>query len=54
MYFAGEPENASDGPLNRISDIEARNRLMVDLQPVQGQEFRMLHGVFDIVLGSIL
>jgi len=51
MYFAGEPENANDGPLNRISDAAAQKRLMVVLKPIQGQDSRTRFGIFDIVLG---
>ncbi len=54
MYFAGEPENANDGPLNRISDSNTRKRLIVDLQPVQEQGTRMWRGLFNIVLGKNL
>ena len=54
MYFAGEPENANDGPLNRISDSATRKRLIVDLQPVQEQETQMWRGLFNIVLGKNL
>ena len=54
MYFTGEPENANDGPLNRISDSAKRDRLIVDLQPVQEQETRMWRGLFNIVLGKNL
>ena len=54
MYFAGEPENANDGPLNRISDSNTRKRLIVDLQPVQEQGTRMWRGLFNIVLGKTL
>ena len=54
MYFAGEPENANDGPLNRISDSATRKRLIVDLQPIQEQETQMWRGLFNIVLGENL
>ena len=54
MYFTGEPENANDGPLNRISDSATRERLIVDLQPIQEQGTRMWRGVFNIVLGKNL
>ena len=54
MYFAGETENANDGPLNRISDSATRKRLIVDLQPVQEQGTRMWRGLFNIVLGKNL
>jgi protocatechuate 3,4-dioxygenase beta subunit len=54
MYFTGEPENANDGPLNRISDSATRERLIVDLQPVQEQEMRMWRGLLNIVLGKNL
>ena len=54
MYFAGEPENANDGPLNRISDSATRKRLIVDLQPIQEQETQMWRGLFNIVLGKNL
>lgn len=54
MYFTGEPENANDGPLNRISDSAKRERLIVDLQQVQEQETQMWRGLFNIVLGKNL
>ena len=54
MYFAGEPENANDGPLNRISDSATRKRLIVDLQTVQEQGTQMWRGLFNIVLGKNL
>ena len=54
MYFSDEPENANDGPLNRISDSATRERLIVDLLPVQEQETRMWRGLFNIVLGKNL
>ena len=54
MYFTGEPENANDGPLNRISDSAKRQRLIVALQPDQEQETRMWRGLFNIVLGKTL
>ena len=53
MYFSGEPENTNDGPLNRISDAEARKRLIVALQPFRLQGLEMQLGVFDIVLGQM-
>ncbi len=54
MYFTGEPENANDGPLNRISDSATRERLIVDLLPVQELETRIWRGLFNIVLGKTL
>ena len=54
MYFAGETENANDGPLNRISDSATRKRLIVDLQPDREQGTRMWRGLFNIVLGKNL
>ena len=51
MYFAGEPENANDGPLNRISDPALRKRLIVDLQPAQVHDTKMRLAVFNIVVG---
>jgi protocatechuate 3,4-dioxygenase beta subunit len=52
MYVAGESTNATDSVLMAVRDPAARNRLVVDLQPVQGSGAAALTGKFDIVLGS--
>jgi protocatechuate 3,4-dioxygenase beta subunit len=52
MYVAGEPTNAADPALMSVRDPTARNRLVVDLHPVQGNGAAALTGKFDIVLGS--
>ncbi|MGE5271857.1 MAG: intradiol ring-cleavage dioxygenase [Thiohalocapsa sp.] len=51
MYVAGEPRNAADSVLMGVRDPAARNRLIVDLHPVQGSGPATLAGKFDIVLG---
>jgi protocatechuate 3,4-dioxygenase beta subunit len=50
LYVAGEPQNASDGPLNRIRDRRAREALIVALVPAPEIEPAALKGRFDIVL----
>jgi protocatechuate 3,4-dioxygenase beta subunit len=49
MYIAGAPENERDFLLNSVRNREARNRLVVALEPYSNGE---LTGRFDIVLGS--
>jgi protocatechuate 3,4-dioxygenase, beta subunit len=51
MYVAGEPTNAADPVLMGVRDPAARNRLVVELHPVQGNDAAALTGKFDIVLG---
>jgi len=50
MYVAGERQNASDGPLNRIRDSKARDTLIVVLGEAGDLEPGALKGTFDIVL----
>jgi protocatechuate 3,4-dioxygenase beta subunit len=50
MYIAGEPQNASDGLLNRIRDARARASVIVALEPADAIEPGALKGTFDIVL----
>lgn len=50
MYVAGERRNATDGVLNRIRNAEARESVIVDLQPADAIEPGALLGTFDIVL----
>jgi protocatechuate 3,4-dioxygenase beta subunit len=50
MYFAGEELNEQDFNLNKVSDPEARNSLIVTLRPAEELESGAMMGVFDIVL----
>ena len=60
MYFAGEPENANDGLLNRISDPAMRKSLIVDLEEKKGiknlpqRDMKAHLASFNIVLGQNL
>lgn len=49
MYVAGEPQNETDGVLRRIRDRQARDSLIVRLDPGDGLEAGALKGSFDIV-----
>jgi protocatechuate 3,4-dioxygenase beta subunit len=51
MYVFGEPQNGSDGVLNRISDRRQRDSVIVRLDPAEAIEPGSLAGTFDIVLG---
>jgi len=50
MYVAGERQNATDGPLNRIRDSKVRDTLIVALGEAGSLEAGALKGTFDIVL----
>ena len=50
MYFAGEELNEQDLNLNQVSDPEARNSLIITLQPADELEPGAMMGTFDIVL----
>ena len=50
MYFAGETENANDGPLRTLSNASERKSLIVDVRPAKGD--KPLLAIFDIVLGT--
>lgn len=50
MYFAGEELNERDLNLNQVSDPEARNSLIITLQPAEDLEPGAMMGTFDIVL----
>jgi protocatechuate 3,4-dioxygenase beta subunit len=50
MYVAGEPQNETDGVLRRIRDRQARESLIVRLNPGGDLEAGALKGTFDIVL----
>lgn len=52
MYVAGEPQNETDGVLRRIRDREARDSLIVRLDPGDDLEAGALKGSFDIVLDT--
>jgi protocatechuate 3,4-dioxygenase beta subunit len=48
MYVAGEPRNATDGPLSAIRNAAQREAVIVSLEPAGAQG--ELRGTFDIVL----
>jgi len=50
MYFAGEPANARDFILGRITDPAQRDRVIVPLRDAGAAEPGALAGQFDIVL----
>ncbi len=50
-YIQGEPKNASDGVLNEIRDVKARNSVIVPFAPLEGSKAGELAAHFDIVLG---
>ncbi len=50
MYFAGEPQNATDGVLSRIRNARARASVIVRLDAAEAIEPGALKGTFDIVL----
>ena len=50
MYVAGEPQNARDGVLRSIRDPNARESVIVRLDPADDLEAGGLKGTFDIVL----
>lgn len=52
MYVAGERQNASDGVLNAIRNAQARQSVVVRLDPADGLEPGALQGTFDIVLDA--
>ena len=51
MYVAGEPGNAHDVLLGRVTDRRARESLIVDLRPVPDAPGE-LQGEFDLVLAA--
>ena len=50
MYVAGEPQNETDGVLRRVRDRQARESLIVRLDPGDDLEAGALKGDFDIIL----
>lgn len=50
-YIKGHPGNAKDGILNRISDVKARNSLIVDFTPIKESRIGEVAAHFDVVLG---
>jgi len=50
LYVAGEPQNARDGVLRSIRDPNARESVIVRLDPADDLEAGGLKGTFDIVL----
>jgi len=50
MYFAGETENANDGPLRTLTNVSERKSLIVDVLPAEGDKPLLVN--FDIVLGN--
>lgn len=51
MYVAGEPLNATDPVLNRITDPAARASVIIPLEPAPEIEDGAVKAHFDIVLG---
>ena len=52
MYFAGETENANDGPLRTLSNESERDSLIVDVGSAKGD--KPFLAIFDIVLETNL
>ena len=50
-YVKGEPQNAKDRILNEITDLKAKESLIVDFSPVKGSRIGELAARFDIALG---
>lgn len=50
-YVEGEPQNAQDGILRRISDPKVRKSIIVPFAPVKNSRIGELAARFDIVLG---
>ena len=50
-YVRGEPQNERDRILNGVTDLKARESLIVDFSPAQGSHIGELAARFDIVLG---
>ena len=50
-YIAGEPLNEKDGVLRGITDLKARQSVLVPFVPVKGSRIAELSARFDIVLG---
>jgi protocatechuate 3,4-dioxygenase beta subunit len=49
-YVKGEPRNSTDGVLNGIRDMSARNSVIIAFDPVEGSRIGELAARFDIVL----
>ncbi len=50
-YVEGEPLNAKDGILKRITDSKARKAIIIPFSPIKGSRVGELAARFDIVLG---
>lgn len=50
-YWSGEPQNASDGVLNSIPDMEQRNSVILTYSPVPGSTTGEVQAAWDIVMG---
>lgn len=50
-YVKGEPQNERDFVLKGVTDLEARESLIVDFSPVKGSRIGELAARFNIVLG---
>ena len=50
-YVKGEPQNERDFVLKGVTDLKARESLIVDFSPVKGSRIGELAARFDIVLG---
>ena len=51
MLIKGHAQNAGDGLFRRINDEKARDRLLVDFQPLENSKIGELSANFDIVVG---
>ena len=51
-YVKGEPLNQRDGPLQDIRDEQARDRLLVDFEPIKESNIGELAANFDIIIGA--
>ena len=50
-YVKGEPQNERDFVLKGVTDLEARESLIVDFSPVKGSRIGELAARFNVVLG---
>jgi protocatechuate 3,4-dioxygenase, beta subunit len=51
LFVKGEPQNDTDGIVQRIRDPEARAAVLVDFRPLEGSPAGELQAHFDMVLG---
>jgi protocatechuate 3,4-dioxygenase beta subunit len=50
LYFLGEPQNSGDSVLTGISNVQARNSVIVPFVPIEGSTIGALAARFDIAL----